>query len=101
MPVIGVTSYETVDVGETARGLTAAAAKGVIPAAAEGVVEEAPIRYRVDGTTVTEDTGLYAPVGTRIELLDRGEVTMFSGIRADAEEGGGRVTFALGVDWEP
>lgn len=101
MAVIGIVTYETVDVTATAGGLTASAADGIIPAAAEGRVEEAPIRYRVDGTTVTEDTGIYAPVGTVIQLRNRGEVAMFSAIRADAEEGAGSVTFALGVDWKP
>ena len=101
MPVIGVTSYETVDVTETAGGLTASAGGGFVPAAAEGIVEEAPIRYRVDGTTVTEDTGIFGAVGERIELRNRGEVALFSAIRADAEEGSGRITFALGVDWKP
>ena len=101
MAILGVASYETLDVGETAGGLTASAADGIIPAAAQGVVEDAPIRYCVDGSTVTEDTGTYAPVGTVIELRNRGEVALFSAIRADAEEGAGSVTFALGVDWKP
>ena len=101
MPVIGVTSYETVDVGATAVGLAAATAKGVVPAAAEGIVEDAPIRYCVDGTTATENTGQLANVGDRIELRNRGEVAMFSAIEADAETGAGTVAFALGVDWKP
>lgn len=101
MPVIGVVSYETVDVGGTAVGLTAAAAKGVVPASAEGIVEDAPIRYCVDGTTATENTGVLANVGDRIELRDRGEVATFSAIEADAETGAGSITFALGVDWKP
>jgi len=100
MAVIGVTSYETVDVGDAAGGLTATTADGVVPAAAEGVVEEAPIRYCVDGTTATEDTGIYAAVGDRVELRNRGELALFSAVRADAQQGGGRVTFALGVDWK-
>lgn len=100
MPVVGVLGYETVDVTETAGGLTADYTAGFKPNSAEGVVEEAPIRYRVDGTTVTEDTGVYAAVGDRIELRNRGEVDLFSAIQADAEQGGGRVTFALGVDWQ-
>jgi len=101
MPVEGVISYETVDVGATAVGLTAAAAKGVIPAAAEGVVEGAPIRYCVDGTTAAENTGRLANVGDVIELRNRGEVATFSAIEADAETGAGIVAFALGVDWKP
>lgn len=101
MAVIGINGYETIDVGETAVGFSTSAADGVVPAAAEGTVEDAPIRYCVDGTTATEDAGTYAPVGASIELRNRGEVALFSAIRADAEEGGARVTFALGVDWKP
>lgn len=101
MPILGVNSYETVDVTTTAGGLTGTAASGVVPAAAEGRVEDAPIRYCVDGTTATEDVGLLANVGDVIQLKNRGEVALFSAIRADAEEGGGRVTFALGTDWKP
>ena len=101
MAILGVNSYETVDVGATAGGLTGATASGIVPAAAEGVVEDAPIRYCVDGTTVTEDIGTYAPVGTVVELRNRGEVALFSAIRADAEEGAASVTFALGTDWKP
>jgi len=101
MPVIGVISYETVDVTATAGGLTAATASGNVPAAAEGEVQEAPIRWCVDGTTATPDVGRLAQVGDTINLKNRGEVALFSAIRADAEEGDGRVDFALGVDWKP
>ena len=100
MAVIGVLSYETVDVGATAGGFSTTAADGVVPASAEGTVEDAPIRYCVDGTTATEAAGMYAPVGTAIQLRNRGEVAMFSAIRADAGAGASRVTFALGVDWK-
>jgi hypothetical protein len=100
MPVTGVISYETVDVTETASGLTAATAAGCVPQAAEGRVEEGPIRYCVDGTTATEDVGRIANVGELVELKNRGEVALFSAIRADAAEGDGRVSFALGVDWQ-
>ena len=101
MAVIGVNSYETVDVGATAGGLTGATASGIVPAAAEGRVEDAPIRYCVDGTTATPDVGLLANVGDVIQLKNRGEVALFSAIRADAEEGDARVDFALGTDWKP
>ncbi len=100
MPVIGVNGYETVNVGATAGGLTATTS-GAAFAAAEGRVEEGPIRYRVDGTTVTADTGRLATVGELVELRNRGEVALFSAIRADEETGDGRVSFALGVDWKP
>jgi len=99
MPVIGVISYETVDVTATAGGLTAATADGVVPAAAEGEVQEAAIRYCVDGTTATADVGRLAQPGDTIYLRNRGEITHFSAIRAGAENG--RVDFALGVDWKP
>lgn len=101
MAVIGVNSYETVDVTATAGGLTGATASGIVPAAAEGVVQEAAIRYCVDGTTATEDVGLLASVGDVIQLKNRGEVALFSAIRADAEEGDSRIDFALGTDWKP
>lgn len=101
MAVIGVTSYETLEVTATAGGLTAATADGIVPAAAEGTVQEAPIRFCVDGTTATEDAGWLAQVGDVITLRNRGEVALFSAIRADTEEGDGRVDFALGVDWKP
>ena len=99
MPVIGIVSQETVDVTATAGGLTAATAHGFVPASAEGRVQEAPIRYRVDGTAATVDTGRLAEVGDVIELRNRGELTLFSAIRAGEENG--RVDFALGVDWRP
>lgn len=99
MPVIGVISYETVDVTATAGGLTAATADGMVPASAEGVVQEAAIRYCVDGTTATADVGLLAQIGDVIQLKNRGEVALFSAIRAD--EKNSRVDFALGVDWKP
>jgi len=101
MPAIGVISNETVEVTATAGGLTAATANNVVPAAAEGTVEGAAIRYCVDGTTATEDVGRLASVGDVIELKNRGEVTSFSAIRADAEQGNGRVSFVLGADWRP
>jgi len=98
MPVIGVVSYETVDVTATAGGLTAATS-GIVPAAAEGEVQEAPIRWCVDGTTATPDVGRLAQVGDTINLKNRGEVAQFSVIRAT--EVNARVDFALGVDWKP
>lgn len=100
MPVLGVNGYETLDVGETAGGLTATTS-GAAFQAGEGRVEDAAIRYRVDGTTVTSDTGHIARVGDVIELKNRGEVALLSVIRDDDAEADGRITFALGVDWKP
>lgn len=99
MPIEGAISHEALAVTVTAGGLTAATAKGVVPAAARCVVSEGAIRYCVDGTTATPNVGELAQPGDIFYLKNRGEVALFSAIRADTENGRVDVTFA--VDYKP
>lgn len=100
MPVIGVIGYETFNATNSPGGLTAAIARGVLPSAAVGTVEEGPIRYCVDGSTVGPTEGSLANLGDTIELRNRGEIEKFSAMAADPENPGS-VSFALGTDWKP
>jgi len=99
MPIVGPISQETLDVGATAVSLTGTTAKGVVPAAAYMTVEEAAVRYCMDGTTATADVGQLALVGSTIELKNRGEVAGFSAIRDGADNG--RLNVTLATDWKP
>ncbi len=99
MALIGPTRQETVTVGATAVGITTTVADGFLPAAAIITVENAAIRFCVEGTTATSTVGHAAEPGALIELHDRGEVTNFSAIRRDGVSATIQVT--SGVDWRP
>ena len=99
MAIIGPTNHESVTVSTTAIGITATASDGVLPATAVITVEDASIRYTVDGTTPTASIGHRADPGDVIELSDRGEVGQFRAIRKDSSDATIKVT--PGVDWRP
>lgn len=99
MPIVGPTNHESVTVSSTAVGITATVSDGVLPAAALISVEDASIRFCVDGTTATASVGHRADPGDLIELIDRSEVTNFSAIRKDGTDATLKVT--TGVDWRP
>ena len=99
MPVIGPINHESVTVAGTAIGITLTASDGILPAAALITVEDAPIRYCVDGTTPTTTVGHLAQAGAVFELINRGEVTNFRAIRQGGASGTIKVT--TGVDWKP
>ena len=99
MTVIGPLNHEAVTVSSTAIGITATVSDGILPAAALITVENAAIRYTVDGTTPTATTGHTALPGAVFELVDRGEVANFLAIRRDGSDATLKVT--PGADWRP
>jgi len=99
MTVIGPLNHEAVTVSSTAIGITATVSDGILPAAALITVENAAIRYTVDGTTPTATAGHTALPGAVLELVDRGEVTNFLAIRRDGSDATIMVT--PGADWRP
>lgn len=76
-----MSTRETLTVAGTAVGLTLATIRALGEDYAVLTVEDAPIRYTVDGTTATASIGHLARVGSTITLDSSTEITKFSAIR--------------------
>lgn len=76
MALIGVLGRETISVAGTAIGITNSLQRGA--AAALITVEDAQIRYTLDGTTATVSIGHEAEPGDVINLADASQVRDFS-----------------------
>lgn len=84
MPIRNIIGFEQVSVGTTATGLTTTrASSGLRPNAAEIVVQDAAIRYRLDGTDPNATVGTPVEAGGTIVLVDHGEMENFSAISRD------------------
>lgn len=92
MPIRGAIRHESVSVSTTAVGITTTPADGVLPEAAVLTLEDAAIRYCVDGTTATASVGHAAEPGDVIVLAGRGELAQFSAIRRDGVDATLKVT---------
>jgi hypothetical protein len=99
MPGNGVVRYESVTVAGTAIGITVTPARSILPHAALVTVEDAAIRYRVDGTAPTATEGHIAYPGDVITLSARDEMVGFQAIRKDASSAVIKVTDF--VEWVP
>ena len=99
MAIIGPLNHESVTVSNSAIGITATVSDGFLPGAALITVEDATIRYTVDGTTPSASVGHKAEPGDAFELIDRGEVTKFRAFRKDGTDATLKVT--PGVEWRP
>ncbi len=78
---MGLTSRETLTVAGTAVGLTVATVIAAGEDTATITVEDAEIRFTVDGTTATAAIGHLAGVGAKITLDSSRELAQFSAIR--------------------
>ena len=95
MALHGPLNHESVTVAGTAIGITTTAADGILPTAAYITVEDAAIRFTLDGTTPTATVGHLAQPGDAIELVDRAELTGFSAIRQGGTSGTIKVTVGV------
>lgn len=86
MPVEANVRYEAIDVSTVAVGLTITPANGVRPNAAEITVEEAAVRYLIDGNDPTAASGVGVEEGGVIALVDFGELKRFRAIRKDGAD---------------
>ena len=78
---MGLTTRETLTVAGTAVGLTLATVRAFGEDTAVITVEDAEIRFTVDGTTATTSIGHLAGPGAKITLDSSREITQFSAIR--------------------
>ena len=95
MALHGPLNHESVTVAGTAIGITTTAADGILPTAAYITVEDAAIRFTLDGTTPTATVGHLAQPGDSIELVDRTELAGFSAIRQGGTSGTIKVTVGV------
>ena len=87
---------ETLAVAGTAVGLTLATVRAAGEDYAVITVEDAEIRFTVDGTTATTSIGHLAGPGARIKLDTSAELTLFSAIRTGGTSASLQVSTAIG-----
>ena len=92
MPIRGTIRFESVTVAGTAIGMTITRANGMLPEAAVVQVEDAAIRFRIDGNDPTASVGHSREVGQGVELVSRDEVQKFRAIRRDGVSATLRIT---------
>lgn len=98
MALDGPLSHQSVSVAGTAVGITTITpADGILPTAAIITVENAFIRFCIDGTTATASVGHSAGDGDVIELTNRTEIADFSAISRDGGTATLKVTLGSGV----
>ena len=87
---------ETLSVTGTATGLTLATVVAAGEDFAVLTVEDAQIRFTVDGTTATTSIGHLADPGAKITLDSSAELTNFSAIRTGGSSASLQVTATIG-----
>ncbi len=93
---MGMTNYEAITVAGTAIGLTDADMIASAEDHAILTVEDANIRYTVDGTTPTPTVGHLALVGAKITLTSSAELVRFLAIRTGGVSASVRVSTGTG-----
>lgn len=86
-------AFESVTVSGTAGGLTSATFDSAVRATI--TIEDADIRFRLDGTAPTALIGHYAKPGDIIELESPDELQRFSAIRTGGTSAVLRVTYSI------
>ena len=91
-----MSTRETLTVAGTATGLTLATVRANGEDFAVLTVEDAQIRFTIDGTTATTSIGHLADPGDEITLDSSAEITNFSAIRTSGVSASIQVTAGIG-----